>query len=304
MAIPKFNEIMYPLLNLISDGNEHTTTELIKDLGDYFSLTETEINQKMSNQNRSLFYDRFNWAKVYLRKALLLESTSRSSIQITNRGSDFLKQNSSSEITVKHLEIFPEFQTFRKGEVSVENDLEIVQSKQDELSPLEVIDNSYSQLINMLSIDIIEKIMSCSPKFFEELVVDVIVKIGYGGSIKEAGKVVGRTGDGGLDGVIKEDRLGLDLIYLQAKRWQDKVGRVEIQSFVGALAAKKAKKGIFITTSSFTQNALDYIKDIDHRIVLIDGKLLAELMIEYSIGVSSSKIFEIKTIDNDYFEES
>jgi restriction system protein len=170
------------------------------------------------------------------------------------------------------------------------------------VSPEEEIDKNYGRLLNVLSSELIEKIMSCSPSFFEKLVVDLLVKMGYGGSIKEAGRVIGQSGDGGIDGVIKEDRLGLDSIFVQAKRWEGNVGRVEIQSFVGALVGRSSRKGVFITTSNFTQQALQYVENIDVKVVLVNGKQLADLMIEYNLGVSSQRVYEIKQVDLDYFE--
>ena len=213
-----------------------------------------------------------------------------------------LKENL-SEITTQFLLKFEEFSVFVNK--TVENDsseIKNVQITTSDISPEEAISLNFARLNNSLADDILEKINECSPSFFENLVVDLLVKMGYGGTLREAGQVVGKSGDGGIDGVIKEDRLGLDAIYIQAKRWEGCVGSKEIQAFVGALAGRKAKKGVFITTSYFSKAALDYVNSTDFKIILIDGKQLAEFMIEFSVGVSSKKLYEIKQVDLDYYE--
>jgi restriction system protein len=219
--------------------------------------------------------------------------------KITDRGLNVLKKDP-PKVDVTFLNQFPEFIKFihtkkeKKGSPGTES---------SETNPEEALESSYLALQQTLASDIIQSIKDCSPQFFERLVIDVLVRMGYGGSRKEAGQAVGRTGDGGIDGIIKEDKLGLDIIYIQAKRWENIVGRPEIQKFAGALQGQRARKGIFITTSDFTKDALDYVKNIDNKIILIDGQRLAELMIEHNVGVSSVASYEIKKIDSDYFME-
>lgn len=304
MPIPSFDKIMFPLLKYLADREEHTTTELLNYLSVYFKLTEDEINQRMLNQNRGLFYDRLNWAKVYLRKAKLIESVARSTVQITMRGLEVLEDVNLTDISSSFLMQFPEFVLFVRRDTTASQPVtdgnEIMDNN---FSPLEIMDKNFGILSDALSSDLLEKIMCCSPAFFEQLVVELIVKMGYGGNIKEAREVIGKTGDGGIDGVIKQDRLGLDKIYIQAKRWSDNVGRPSIQAFVGALVGVQAKKGIYITTSKFTEQAIQYVQNLEHKVVLINGTQLAEYMIEFNLGVSSEKEFVIKSIDNDYFEK-
>lgn len=304
MKIPKFNEMMLPILKLLSDGEIHSSQEISNYLAKFFNLSEEEVNLRMPNSNKSYFYDRVNWAKTYLRKAVLIESLTRSTVIITERGNSILKENL-SEISKSYLMNFKEFREFAVSTEKKDKVLgkDSISSITDELSPEEQISINYSKLIDSLSDDLIEKIKSCTPTFFENLVVDLLVRMGYGGTLNEAaGQVVGKSHDGGIDGIIKEDRLGLDAIYIQAKRWDNVIGSNEIRSFVGALAGKKAKKGVFITTSNFSKEALNFINQTDFRIILIDGKQLAQYMIEYNVGTTTRNIFEIKQLDQDYFE--
>lgn len=302
MNVPKYNEMMLPLLKYLSDGEEHTTQEILNHLAQHFRLSDEDVNLRFPNSNSTYFYNRANWAKTYLKKAKLIESSSRSVVVITDRGKQVLRE-SLHEITPTYLLKFDEFSAFMKKTSEDSNDEgKVIQVSSSDISPEEAMSINFSRLINGLADDILEKVSECSPAFFENLVVDLLVKMGYGGTLKEAGQVVGKSGDGGIDGVIKEDRLGLDAIYVQAKRWEGSVGGKEIQAFVGAIAGRKAKKGVFITTSYFTKAALDYVNSTDFKIILIDGKQLAELMIEFNVGVSAKKVYEVKQIDMDYFE--
>jgi restriction system protein len=302
MKVPKYNEMMLPLLKFLEDGNEHTSQEILNYLAKYFDLSYEDINLRMPTGNRTYFNDRFNWAKTYLRKAKLIESISRTIIVITERGKTVLREQI-NEISRNYLMRFPEFVEFvnRTSDASMITS-EKIEPLENDISPEEAISVNYSRLLSSLSDDLQDKITSCSPTFFETLVVDLLVKMGYGGTVREAGEVVGKSGDGGIDGLIKEDRLGLDVVYIQAKRWEGNVGSKEIQAFVGALAGKKAKKGVFITTSSFTKAATDFVGKIDFKVILVDGKQLADLMIEFNLGVSVRKVYDIKQIDQDYFE--
>lgn len=228
----------------------------------------------------------------------------RGQVEITERGRQVLKENP-EKINVEYLNKFPEFQAFRATDnessesSAVEPKVELPSTE----TPEEQLEQSYQDLKSSLLFDVLDKVKTCSPQFFERLVVDTVVKMGYGGSRKEAGKAIGQSGDEGIDGIINEDRLGLDVIYLQAKRWEGNVSRPEIQKFAGALQGKRAKKGIFITTSDFTREAQDFVKNIDAKIILISGKQFAELMWEHNVGVSSSAIYEVKKMDLDFFTD-
>jgi len=251
----------------------------------------------------AVFDNRVGWARTYLKKAGLIDSPKRGVNKITQRGLEVLG-NKPKLINVKFLEQFPEFVEFK----TTKKDITEVEEKVVEpntQTPEETLEYSYQKIRKELAQDLLNKVVNLPPSFFEKFVVELLVKMGYGGSIKDAGKAIGKTNDEGIDGTIKEDKLGLDIIYVQAKRWQSKsvVGRPEIQKFVGALAGQGAKKGIFITTSSFTKEAKEYTPKNETKIVLIDGEQLAQLMIDHDLGVSPVTKYEIKRIDNDYFGE-
>ncbi len=299
--IPDFQTIMLPLLRTLEDQKEHKFRDLIEQLADTFQLSEEERKELLPSGLQAMFDNRVAWARTYLKKAGLIDTPKRGNAVITDRGIDVLKENP-TVINIKYLSRFTEFIDFknmRKNSVEHEEPAD----KQPSLTPQEQLDSAYIGLRQSLADELLQRIIKQSPTFFEQLVVELLVKMGYGGSIKEAGKAIGKTNDEGIDGTIKEDRLGLDIIYIQAKRWKpgNVVGRPELQKFVGALAGQGAKKGIFITTSSFTKDAIDYSPKNETKIVLIDGEQLAQLMIDYGIGVSSVKTYEIKRIDNDYF---
>lgn len=298
--IPDFQTIMLPFLKILGDGEEHTTIETNQKLAGHFGLTEEELNEYLPSRAAKTFPNRVAWAKSYLKMAGLLESTKRSSFKITDAGMTLLSTNP-FEINLKLLKTIPTYQE-RNGKPKDEETLdpEIVNSK---ATPEEELESNYLNIRKNLAQELLLKIKCCSPSFFETLVVELLVKMGYGGSIKDAGRSIGKSGDEGIDGIIKEDKLGLDVIYIQAKRWENVVGRPEIQKFVGALAGQGAKKGVFITTSRFTNDAREYQPRNETKIVLIDGEQLTNLMIDYNLAVSTVNTFEIKRIDNDYFEE-
>jgi restriction system protein len=295
---------MLPLLRLVSDKQEHIFRDIIEELAVQFKLTDNERKELLPSGQQPIFDNRIGWAKTYLKKAVLLDTPRRAIIVITQRGLDVLKQNP-QEINARFLRQFPEFiefQTIKRDKFEEEQQpMEEVAAQ----TPEENLENAHQRIRKALSQDLLNKVVGVPPAFFERLVIELLVKMGYGGSIKDAGNAIGRSGDEGIDGTIKEDKLGLDIIYLQAKRWQpgNVVGRPEIQKFVGALAGQGAKKGIFITTSSFTKEATEYVQRIDTKIVLIDGALLADLMIDHEVGVTKSASYEIKKIDSDYFSE-
>lgn len=303
MPIPDYQTLMLPLLRFAADGSDHTTREAVEVLATMFQLTPAERNELLVSGQQAIFNNRVGWANSYLKKAGLLESPRRGALRITARGKQILGDNPAT-IDVKYLERFPEFIEFRDvsrntRETTTTESVAIAMAQ----TPEEALELAHQSLRISLAQDILSRILVCSPTFFERLVVELLVKMGYGGSRRDAGERIGQSGDGGIDGIIKEDRLGLDTIYIQAKRWQGSVGRPEIQKFVGALQGQRAKKGVFITTSFYTSEAIDYASRIDTKVVLIDGKVLANLMMDFDVGVSVSASYIVKRIDSDYFEE-
>ncbi len=305
MSIPDYQTLMLPLLKFTSDEQEHSLREATEALSKHFNLTQEEKETLLSSGRKPIFYDRVGWARTYLGQAKLLESPRRGFFKITERGIKFLKQNP-AKLNDKVLQQFTEFKEFvsRKNKKSEKSVAEITLSIDNEKTPEESLEIAYQTIRNSLASEIIDRVKSCSPYFFERLVVELLVKMGYGGTLQEASALVTRKGsDEGIDGIIKEDRLGLDIIYIQAKRWENVVGRPEIQKFVGALAGQQAKKGVFITTSNFTKDAKNFADKIENKIILIDGEQLAEFMIDYNVGVSNVTSYELKRIDSDYFSE-
>jgi len=299
--IPDFQKIMLPFLTILGDGKEHTTVETNQSLATLFGLTDEEQNVFLPSGVAKTFPNRVAWAKSHFKMAGLLENIKRSSFKITDQGKKLLSENH-SEINLRTLKTIPAYleRTGRIKDDDTSSESEIDNPLITE-TPEEILESNYLKIRKNLSQELLIKIKSCTPAFFENLVVELLVKMGYGGSIKDAGKSIGKSGDEGIDGIIKEDRLGLDVIYIQAKRWEGSVGRPEIQKFIGALAGQGAKKGVFITTSKYTPDAREYHPKNDTKIVLIDGEQLAELMIDFNLAVSVSTTFEIKKIDNDYF---
>ncbi|WP_028083438.1 restriction endonuclease [Dolichospermum circinale] len=302
MTIPDFQAIMLPLLQYASDGKEHSLRDAITYLADVFNLSDDERKELLSSGQQAVFDNRIGWARTYLKKAGLFISPKRGFFQITDRGKEILSQNP-SEINLKFLNQFPEFIEFKTTKKDNDkSEPEIIETS--ETTPQESIEFGYQKIRKELELELLNRVKSCSPDFFERLVVDLLVKMGYGGSRRDAGRAIGKSGDGGIDGIIKEDKLGLDIVYVQAKRWDNTVvGRPEIQKFVGALHGQRARKGVFITTSRFFQEAREYVSIIDSKIVLIDGEELAQLMIDNHVGVSTVSIYEIKKIDSDYFTD-
>jgi len=303
MAIPDYQTLMLPLLRFSSDGNEHSKREAVESLAMQFQLTAVERAELLPSGQQAIFENRVGWANSYLKKAGLLDSPRRGVLRITPRGTQVLGNNP-SKIDVKYLEQFPEFIAFREASRNNKGNekLESVALATDQ-TPEETLELAHQSIRQGLAQDLLVRILGCSPAFFERLVVELLVKMGYGGSRRDAGERIGQSGDGGIDGIIKEDRLGLDTIYIQAKRWQGNVGRPEIQKFVGALQGQRAHKGVFITTSCFTADAVDYASRIDTKVVLIDGQHLATLMMDFDVGVSTTASYIVKRVDSDYFEE-
>ena len=303
MAIPDYQTCMLPLLRLLGDGQEHSLRDAEEALAANFKLTETERAELLPSGQQGIFKNRIGWARTYLKKAGLLEAPKRGVFKITDRGSRTLASNP-GRIDGKYLEQFKEFTEFREASRTAAGNADLPEALSPTATPEEVIEIAHQGLREQLGQELLARILGCSPTFFEQLVVELLVKMGYGGSRRDAGERIGQTGDGGIDGIIKEDRLGLDTIFIQAKRWQGTVGRPEIQKFVGALQGQRARKGVFITTSNYTAEAVDYVARIDTKVVLIDGKQLASLMIDFDVGVSVAASYIVKRVDSDYFEES
>jgi restriction system protein len=286
----------------LSTGKEHSFREAVETLAEQYKLTEEERKVMLPSGTARLFDNRVGWDNTFLKKAGLIESKRRGYLNITSLGKEVLAQNPAN-INVKFLHQFPAFQEFMRASKPKDQKAETLIQGSSEANPQETLETAYQGLRESLADELMQTIKSCSPEFFERLVIDVLIAMGYGGSRKEAGEAIGRAGDGGIDGIIKEDKLGLDIIYIQAKRWEAGVGRPEIQKFAGALQGQRAKKGIFITISSFSKDALDYVKNIESKIILLDGQRLAELMIEHNVGVSPIASYELKKVDSDYFSE-
>lgn len=301
MAIPDYQSLMLPLLRFAADGNEHSVREAIECLSEQFALSDAERTELLPSGQQPRFENRVAWSRSYLSKAGLLESARRGHFRITQRGRDVLSSKP-PEVNVKYLERFPEFLEFRAKHRERDASAQTVETEALQ-TPGELLETAYQKLREDLSAELLKIVRECSPTFFERLVIDVLVRMGYGGSRKEAGRAIGRSGDEGIDGIINEDRLGLDVIYIQAKRWQATIGRPEIQKFAGALQGHRARKGVFITTSDFSREAVDYVAKIESKIVLIDGEQLAQLMIDNNVGTAPVTAYETKKIDSDYFIE-
>lgn len=303
MAVPDFQSFFLPFLKFASDGKEHASSEAYDAMAKHFQLNSEDLKEMLPSGKQTTFKNRVAWAKVYLSKALLLESPKRGIFKISERGKSLLAENPEA-LRVKELKRFSEFKDFHKpGNKQEKTDESFSKDEETTSTPEEIFEKAYQELHENLTDELLKQVIINSPEFFERLVVRLLVKMGYGGSIKDAGKAIGKSGDEGIDGIIKEDKLGLDVIYIQAKRWQGSVGRPEIQKFVGALHGQRAKKGVFITTSSFTKDAESYVSTIDPKVVLIDGNRLVELMIDYNMGVSIVDSYEIKKMDTDFFIE-
>lgn len=308
MAVPDYQCIMLPLLQFAEERRaEISKDEAVEALATKLGLTDDDLKEMLPSGLQRTFVNRVGWAATYMKKAGLLEPTRRGYYQITSRGRELLKKNH-KKIDVKLLKQYPEFIEFQqlKGTRSGAKKDSIKDSGDVEIAtPSEALENAYENLRDELVDELLAQLKKSSPSFFERIVVELLVKMGYGGSRADAGKAIGRTGDGGIDGIIKEDKLGLDVVYIQAKRWDNNpVGRPDVMQFAGALQAQKATKGIFITTSRFTEDARSYVSQIGSKVVLIDGEQLSHLMIEHDVGVSTVSLYPVKKIDTDYFDES
>ena len=309
MAVPDYQSLMLPLLKHVGICNgEVTTNEVVEILAQEFNLTEEDLREMLPSGTQSTLSNRTGWAATYMKKAGLLEPTRRGYYQITARGRELLAKQP-KVINVKLLEKYPEFLEFKKLKgTRARNGERITETKPipdiSAITPSEALESAYENLRDELADELLAKLKTTSPTFFERVVVELLVKMGYGGSRSDAGRAIGKSGDGGIDGIIKEDKLGLDVVYIQAKRWDNTpVGRPDVMQFAGALQGQRANKGIFITTSRFTEEARSYVSQIGSKIVLIDGEQLTSLMIENDVGVSTVSLYPVKKIDSDYFDE-
>ena len=299
MDIPKRQSIKLPALQHIADGREYHYRDIVVALANHFSLTDQERGALGQSGQRKRFDSTCSFALIDLKEAVLVERTKSRFWKITTRGLEVLEalNQEPEKIKAAFLQSQPQL-------LSYLNDRWPVTSPP--VGPIDRVDSIekiYQQISEELAVELLQKIKDNSPTFFEELVVDLLVKMGYGGTREDAGSAVGGSGDGGIDGIINEDRLGLDVVYIQAKRWESTVGRPEIQKFAGALQGQRARKGIFITTSDFSKEAREYVQSIDSKIILIDGDQLAQFMIDYNVGVSTVNSYEIKQVDSDYFAD-
>ena len=305
MPIPDYQTLMRPLLQLAADGQEHKLRDAVTLLADHYCLSEAERSAILPSGTQSVFGNRVGWARSYLKQAGALRSPRRGHFVITKRGRQLLQTNPLS-IRVATLAQFPEFQAFRNRRQTNKIDNGTMLDMDSEVifddTPEDILASAHRLLCRNLEQEVLETVKEASPTFFEKLVVDLLIKMGYGGNRQDAGRAIGKSGDGGIDGIINEDRLGVDVLYMQAKRWEATVGRPEIQKFAGALQGQRAKKGIFMTTSNFSREAKEYARSIETRIILIDGEKLAALMVEYNVGVSVVEHYEVKKVDTDYFE--
>lgn len=308
MAVPDYQSLMLPLLKYSAEiGSEVSTGEAVEALAERLGLSENDLKEMLPSGIQATFVNRVGWAATYMKKAHLLEATRRGHYRITDRGLKLIKDKP-TRVTVATLKQYPEFLEFQQSK-GTRAGTKVVESKAlsepATATPSEALEAAYENLRSELAVELLAKLKGTSPAFFERVVVELLVRMGYGGSRSDAGKAIGKSGDGGIDGIIKEDKLGLDVVYIQAKRWDSNaVGRPDVMQFAGALQAQRATKGIFITTSRFTDDARTYVSQIGSKIVLIDGELLTSLMIDHDVGVSTVSLYPVKKIDGDYFDET
>lgn len=302
MAVPSYQDFMLPTLKLIADNCEHKSRDIVEKAADVLNLTDEDRQEKLPSQTQATYYNRAMWARTYLKKAGLLDYPERGVIRITQRGLELLNTNP-EVITKDSLMQYDEFREFQNTVNTGQNNSSVIDNIEEQKTPDELIAEAKAILTSHLEADLLARILENTPAFFEELVAKLLLKMGYGGSEKDILQNRGKSGDEGIDGIIKQDVLGLDKIYIQAKRWSGNVSRPEVQKFVGAVHGQNASRGVFITTSSFTNEAKEYANNINSNIILVDGKLLTKLMIEYNVGVQIKDTIQIKKIDEDFFSE-
>jgi restriction system protein len=299
MAIPDFQSTMVPILRLLADGNEHASAAYTSSLADTFDLTPAERRELLPSGRQPLYLNRIAWGITHLAKAGLIERTGRGRVRITDRGYEVLAKNL-PRIDMAYLNQYPEYVEFRRRSApNKETEGHVIEELPQ--TPDDLLAASYQELRQALAQELLERIKRAPSEFFERVVIDLLVAMGYGGSQQDAAQAVGGSGDDGIDGIIKEDKLGLDFVYVQAKRWEGSVSRPAIQAFAGSLEGRRARKGVFITTSTFTRDALEYVTRIEKRIVLVDGTQLTGHMIDHGVGVSDVATYHVKRVDTDYF---
>jgi restriction system protein len=308
MPVPDYQALMLPLLEQLADGKEHLVREVREEVAAKLRLSEADRAELLPSGQQAMFDNRLGWAKTYMDKAGLLRSVRRGVYQITERGQKVLAGKPKA-LDTGTLMKFAEFHDF-VSRSNAESDVAAAEPSQGRtpvaapaITPEEALELAYKDLRRKTEAELLATTLQASPRFFERLVVELLVKMGYGGSLEDAGRALGRSHDGGVDGMIKEDHLGLDVIYVQAKRWQNTVGRPDVQGFAGTLEGERARKGVFITTSTFSKEAREYVARIDKKIVLIDGAQLAGFMFDFGIGVNAVGAYEIKRVDSDFFSE-
>ena len=309
MALPTYDQLMFPLMKLLSEQKQGMKlSDAARVLSERSGLSSEELSLRLSSGTKTVFYDRVGWAKTYLVKAGLISQPKRGFCELSEIGHQ-LDLSKLTSITIEYLMQYESFSNYKLGiskenqkiQYKVDKEISHIHKLEETRTPDEIITETTELLKSNLKSDLLQMVKDKSPAFFERLVVDLLVAMGYGGSHQDAAQAIGKTNDGGIDGVISEDRLGLDKIYIQAKRWENTVGRPDIQQFKGALADQVAKKGVFITTSNFSKEAIESAKK--SGIVLIDGDKLTSLMIEFGLGVQVERSFHIYKIDQDRFDE-
>jgi restriction system protein len=301
MTIPDYQTLMRPVLEALADGEERATAVLRNKVAQRLNLTDEDLRHLVPSGQKPLFHDRTSWAISYLTQAAAVERAKRGVYKITERGKMLLHRPGRVDNEV--LNQFDEFRAFLNRSAGDGRRQRSKPTSAEPETPDESLETAYVRLRTAIEAELLQQVTSASPAFLERLVVQLLVAMGYGGSLKDAGQAIGRSGDGGIDGIIKEDRLGLDVIHVQAKRWEKTVGRPEVQSFAGSLDGVRAKKGIFITTASFSGDARTYVDRIDKRIVLVDGAELVAMMYEFGVGVTPTAVYAVKRVDTDYFSE-
>jgi len=307
MSIPDYQSLMLPLLELLGDGRARHLNEYTSELADKFRLTDEERRELLPSGNQERFKNRVGWARTYLSKAGLVSKVGRGTLEISDFGKGVL-ESPPARINIEFLMQFESFRHFRQRSTVSDSEVSGPTERIGDLSfipaedPIDRLETAYQELRSSLAEELLDTVKASSPEFFEALVVDLLVAMGYGGSRKDAGQAVGRSGDDGIDGIIKEDRLGLDVVYIQAKRWEQPVTRPMVQGFTGSLEGNRARKGVYISTSRFTADAKEYVNRIEKRIVLIDGEQLANYMMDFGIGVTDVTTLQIRRIDQDYFD--
>ncbi|WP_165074465.1 restriction endonuclease [Paludisphaera rhizosphaerae] len=304
MAIPDFQTIMLPMLKLLSDGQDWSVRDLTTAIADQFGLTQEEREHLVPSGQQTTIANRVSWARTYMKFAGLFEYPTRGRVRITNLGRSILAE-SPSKIDVRFLKRFPSYREFKeKSEPETEDKTtKPAPILEEEQTPHELIESAYQSLLQATAEEVLARLKSCSPAFFESVVVRLLMAMGYGG-VAGHGSVTGKSGDGGIDGVIRQDKLGLDVVCIQAKRWEGPVGRPIVQQFVGSMDYYRAKKGVILTTSTFTKDGLEFLQRIEGKtVVLVDGDRLAALMIEHDLGVTTTKTYALKEVSNDFFDE-